>query len=118
MKGALELLHRATLVVGQPFENLDAAASLLVRTGHPAEATEFLEALVKAEPWNSDARVNLAQAQIKAGKDAAGARASLLAIARNGGLVYDTRLRAAARAAPSKAMNLGLDRLRTLGTTA
>lgn len=118
MKGALELLHRATLVVGQPFENLDAAASLLARTGHFAEATEFLEALVKAEPWNADARVNLAQAQMKAGKDAVGARAALMAIARNGELVYDTRLRAAAAAAPSSEMIWGSNELRIIGTNA
>jgi hypothetical protein len=118
MKGALELLHRATLVVGQPFENLDAAASLLVRTGHSAEAAEFLEALVKAEPWNADARVNLAQAQMKAGKDAVGARAALMAIARSGELVYDSRLRAAAAAAPSTEMIWGSNELRVIGTNA
>ncbi|MBZ5569275.1 MAG: hypothetical protein LAN64_15665 [Acidobacteriia bacterium] len=118
MKGALELLHRATLVVGQPFENLDAAASLLVRSGHPAEATEFFDALVKAEPWNAVARVNLAHAQMKAGKDAAGARAALMAIARNPELAYETRLRAAAAAAPGAEIVWGSNELRIIGTNA
>ena len=114
MNGALELLHRATLVVGQPFENLDAAASLLMRTGHPGEAIAFYEALVKAEPWNADARVNLASAQLKAGKDAAPARAALIAIVREPGLVYDTRLRAAAAVAPVNEMLVGSNELRVV----
>ncbi|MBZ5647447.1 MAG: hypothetical protein LAN37_09520 [Acidobacteriia bacterium] len=119
IKGALDLLHRATLVIGQPFENLDAAASLLIKTGHPAEATEFLEALVKAQPWNADARVRLAQAQIKANKDAVGARAALVAIARSPmEMPYATRLAAAAAAAPSTERIWGSNELRIIGSGA
>ena len=45
--GAVELLRRLVVVVGNPFENLDPAAALLEKTGHNAEAIEFLEQLVK-----------------------------------------------------------------------
>jgi hypothetical protein len=38
---ALELLHRLTLVVGEPFENLAASGALLERLNRPAEALEF-----------------------------------------------------------------------------
>ena len=44
----LALLRRMNLVAGQPFENLDAAAALLEKTGHPAEAVEFRAARVQA----------------------------------------------------------------------
>src|SRR6185312_15099399 len=40
--GAIELLRRLVLAVGNPFENLDPAAALLERTGHTGEALEFL----------------------------------------------------------------------------
>ena len=49
--GAVELLRRLVVVVGNPFENLDPAAALLEKTGHNAEAIEFLVQLVKASPW-------------------------------------------------------------------
>src|SRR5260370_38967550 len=64
LAGGVALLRRMTLVVGNPFETQDAAASLLVRTGHSAEAIAFLEELVKAIPWNPDFRVRLAQARL------------------------------------------------------
>src|SRR4029077_2849199 len=46
--GALDLLHRLVVAVGNPFENLDPAAALLERTGRNAEAIEFLDQLVKS----------------------------------------------------------------------
>ena len=118
LKGALELLHRATLVVGKPFENLDAAASLLLKTGHPAEAAEFLDALIKAEPWNSAARLKLAQARLKAGQDVPNARAAVLVIARNPMEAYATRIAAAQAAAPSAEMIWGSNELRLIGSGA
>ena len=51
--GAVELLRRLVVVVGNPFENLDPAAALLEKTGHNAEAIEFLEQLVKSAPWEA-----------------------------------------------------------------
>ena len=119
LKGALELLHRATLVVGKPFENLDAAASLLLKTGHPAEAVEFLDSLIKAEPWNTAARIKLAQARIKAGQDVPAARAALLVIARSPmDVPYAVRLAAAAAAAPSAERIWGSNELRLIGSGA
>ncbi len=67
--GAMEVLRRLTLVVGQPFENLDVAASLLARTGHHAEAAGFLSELVKATPWDDRVRLRLAEEQLAAGID-------------------------------------------------
>jgi hypothetical protein len=60
--GAMALLRRMVLISGEPFSGLDPAAALLERTHHPAEAAEFLTTLVKAEPWNQDAKRRLAEA--------------------------------------------------------
>jgi len=61
--GAMALLRRMTLVSGEPFSALDPAAALLQKNGHLAEAAEFLDTLVKAEPWNTDARTRLSIAR-------------------------------------------------------
>src|SRR6266478_4552138 len=66
--GAVDLLRRLVLVVGNPYENLDPAAALLEKTGHNAEALEFLDQLVKAAPWEFSYRVRLAKAKIAAGR--------------------------------------------------
>jgi Flp pilus assembly protein TadD len=60
---AMALLHRTTLISGEPFENFMSAATLLERFGHTAEAIEFLAARVRAVPWDQDARLKLAEAQ-------------------------------------------------------
>jgi tetratricopeptide (TPR) repeat protein len=57
--GAMALLRRMILVSGEPFSALDPAAALLQKKGHTAEAAEFLDTLVKAEPWNTEARTRL-----------------------------------------------------------
>ncbi|HET9837691.1 MAG TPA: hypothetical protein VFR84_05595 [Candidatus Angelobacter sp.] len=80
LEGAVALLRRMTLVVGNPFETQDGAAALLVRTGHPAQAISFLEELVKAVPWNAQYRGRLAQARIAANQDVAAAQKELAAI--------------------------------------
>jgi len=59
LKGALGLLRRMTLVAGEPFEDLMPAAALLEKTGHAAEAREFLTARAKAVPWDMEARARL-----------------------------------------------------------
>jgi tetratricopeptide (TPR) repeat protein len=106
-KGALELLHRLILVVGRPFENLDAAALLLVRTGHHAEAVEFLNQLVKAVPWDTGYRLRLAQEQIAAGQDATAARAAAASIAADIQSKYEDRINAALLVAGSGVSRLG-----------
>ena len=68
--GALDLLHRLVVAVGNPFENLDPAAALLEKTGHNAEAIEFLDQLVKSAPWDASYRLRLAKAKLAAGQDA------------------------------------------------
>jgi tetratricopeptide (TPR) repeat protein len=63
---AVTLLQRMNRVAGQPFENLAAAGDLLVKMGHPAEATQFYGMRVKAVPWDADAHLKLAQAEAAA----------------------------------------------------
>lgn len=87
--GAMALLRRMALVSGAPYSGLDPAAALLEKTGHPAEAAEFLETLAKAEPWNWDARGRLAAAR--------GSAAELAVVAKSTDAPYATRV-AAARA--------------------
>lgn len=115
--GGLELLRRMTLVVGEPFQNLDSAAALLEKTAHPAEAAGFLDQLVSAVPWNPGYRVRLAQALIAAGKDVASARGSLEAIAANRAASYEIRVQAASTLPGSKvSADLGSAELRLLAT--
>ena len=59
--GAMALLRRMNLVSVEPFENLVAAADLLERTGHQAEAVEFLATRERAAPWDDEARLRLAE---------------------------------------------------------
>jgi tetratricopeptide (TPR) repeat protein len=90
LAAAMALLRRMVLISGEPFTGLDPAAALLERTHHPAEAAEFLATLIKAEPWNQDAKRRLAEAQSAAPKtpnpwdtlptDAAAREKALLAI--------------------------------------
>jgi tetratricopeptide (TPR) repeat protein len=63
---AVALLRRMNRVAGQPFENLAAAGDLLVKMAHPAEAREFYALCVKAVPWDTEARLKLAQAETAA----------------------------------------------------
>jgi cellulose synthase operon protein C len=85
--GAVLLLRRATLVSGAAFATLDSAAALLEKTGHVADAVPFLADLVKAEPWNWDARERLAVAQ--------GAPDALTVVAKSGEALYANRAAAA-----------------------
>ncbi len=106
LEGALALLRRMTLVVGNPFEGQDPAAALLMRTGHPAEAATFLEEVVRAVPWNADYRVRLAQAHIAAKQNPDAAGKELVAVASAASVTYETRL-SAAKALTGAAPQLG-----------
>ncbi len=89
ISGAMELLHRMTRVSGDgfdPFKPLDSAAALLEKTGQAA-AAEFLSALVKAEPWNWEARERLAMA--------GGSVSELTAVAKAADAPYGARVAAA-----------------------
>lgn len=116
--GALDLLRRLVSVVGNPFENLDPAAALLERTGHYAEATEFLEQLVKSTPWNASYQLRLARAQIAAGKDVASAINSLAAIASATSNSYDLRTQAALALAGQSHTDFGSAELNLLARNA
>jgi hypothetical protein len=63
---AVSLLERMNRVAGEPFENLTAAGDLLVKMGHPREACEFYSTRAKALPWDTYARLKLAQAEVAA----------------------------------------------------
>ena len=117
--GALDLLRRLVVVVGNPFENLDPAAALLEKTGHNTEAVEFLDQLVKSAPWEPSYRLRLAKANL-AVKDAAATRASteaqasLAAIASGSSTPYDLRLKASVALAGHPHSDLGSGELNLL----
>ncbi len=116
-KGTLELLNRLVLVVGQPFENLDAAATLLEKSHRPADAAVFLAQLARATPWQPEYRLRLARAQISAEQDAAGARKDLVAIAATQDFPYAFRAEAAAAlAGKAPGQNLGSEELNLLAS--
>ncbi len=93
--GALDLLRRLVVVVGNPFENLEPAAALLEKTRHNAEAIEFLDQLVKAMPWESSYRVRLAKARLAASNDISQGQSALQVIASAQTTPYDLRMDAA-----------------------
>jgi len=102
--GAIELLRRLVVVAGNPYENLDPAAALLEKTGHPAEAVEFLDQLEKSAPWEASFQLRLAKARLAA-KDASASTDALAKIASNTDALYRVRVEAAA--ALSGAQNAG-----------
>ena len=83
------------MVVGNPFENLGPAAALLEKTGHNAEAIEFLEQLAKSAPWEASNRLRLAKATITAGKNANSAQDVVVSIASSPEVPYTVRTQAA-----------------------
>jgi len=112
--GALDLLRRLVVVVGNPFENLDPAAALLEKSGHNAEAIEFLDQLVKSAPWDASYRLRLAKARIAAGQDIAASEAVLSSIASGSNATYDLRIKAALALAGRPHSDLGSGELNLL----
>ena len=112
--GALDLLRRLVVAVGNPFENLDPAAALLEKSGHNAEAVEFLDQLVKSAPWDSSYRLRLAKAKLAAGQDAATAQDALIAVASAPSASYDLRLKSATALAGRAHSDLGSAELNLL----
>ena len=105
--GALDLLRRLMVAVGNPFENLDPAAALLEKTGYNKEAVEFLGQLVKSAPWNATYRLRLAQAKVAADVEASSARDELVSIASATSVSYDVRVKAAAGLSGQSHSDLG-----------
>ncbi|MGA9797532.1 MAG: tetratricopeptide repeat protein, partial [Terriglobales bacterium] len=113
--GAVDLLRRLVVVVGDPFENLDPAAALLEKTGHYAEAIEFLDQLVKASPWEPAYRLRLAKAKAAAGQDVDSAQKALTIIAAGPEIAYAVRTQAAlALAGTRRPVELGSAELNLL----
>ncbi len=112
--GALDLLRRLVIAVGNPFENLDPAAALLEKTGHNAEAIEFLDQLVESSPWDPSYRLRLAKAKLAANNEAATAQTSLATIASASNAPYDLRLKASAALAGRSHSDLGSGELNLL----
>jgi tetratricopeptide (TPR) repeat protein len=107
ISGGVALLRRATLVsegissgvsggtAGDVFSTLQPSADLLEKTGHPAEAAAFLADLIKAEPWNWDARERLAALQ-GTGQGASQSAGDVLAqVAKSPEAAYESRVAAA-----------------------
>ncbi len=113
------LLKRLTLVVGEPNENLDAAAALLEKTGHNGDAMPFLERLVAAQPWNFDARVRLGKDRVATKHLEIEARDELRSLARDSNITYRLRADAAMGTAGGAAAveNLGSDELDRLASS-
>jgi predicted Zn-dependent protease len=112
--GALDLLRRLVVVVGNPFESLDPAAGLLEKTGHNAEAIEFLDQLVKSTPWDPSYRLRLAKAKIAAGQNALSSQDALASIASEAEIPYDLRIKAALAFASRPYADLGSAELNLL----
>jgi tetratricopeptide (TPR) repeat protein len=92
---AVALLRRMNRVGGESFENLVAAGNLLVKMGHPVEATEFYGMRVKAVPWDADARLKLAQAEAAANTQRNDAIQLLTSVASSPSASYAKRASAA-----------------------
>jgi tetratricopeptide (TPR) repeat protein len=94
-EGAVKLLRRLVVAVGNPFENLEPAAVLLEKTGRNAEAVEFLGQLAQSAPWKPVYRLRLAKAIIAAGKDTGPAQDVVVSIASSPDVPYTVRTQAA-----------------------
>ena len=117
MPEALQLLRRLVVVVGNPFENLDPAASLLEKTGHNAEAIEFLGQLVIATPWDASCRLRLTEAKLAAGQESSASREALIKIASSADVSYGIRVKAAiALQSQHPPANLGSQELQLLAS--
>ena len=116
--GALDLLRRLVAAVGNPFENLDPAAALLEKTGHNAEAIEFLDQLVKSAPWDPSYCLRLAKARLAAGQDAPASQGALGSVASGASVPYDLRIKAAAALSGRAHADLGSGELNLLAGNA
>src|SRR5262245_62415812 len=93
--GAVALLKRMVLTVGDQYQNMDSAAALLEKANHPAEALSFLEPLAKATPWDNSFHLRLAKAELAANQEKAAGAETLATIASSGAAPYAVRVQAA-----------------------
>jgi cellulose synthase operon protein C len=94
---AVGLLNRMSLVIEDGFDTLLPAAELFSKYGRSAEAEDFIRRRIKAVPWDSEAKVQLARA-LSAG--AAERGALLTAAIADTQAAYKLRAQAARLAAP------------------
>jgi len=94
--GAVALLKRLVLVVGDAYQNMDSSAALFEKTGHPAEAIVFLEPLANATPWEPSFRLRLGKAQLLVAQDKNAAAQSLAKLSASTENPYALRVQAAA----------------------
>jgi tetratricopeptide (TPR) repeat protein len=93
--GAVTLLKRLALVVGDAYQNMDSSAALFEKTGHPAEALVFLEPLANATPWEPPFRLRLSKAQLLVAQDKNAAAQSLAKLSAAPENPYALRVQAA-----------------------
>jgi hypothetical protein len=119
----VELLRRLVVIVGSPFENLDPAAAVLEKSGHNAEAVEFLQELVQSAPWDAAFRLRLAKAVLATTKNAGSAQDAVVSIASSPDVPYTVRVQAALSLAglqfpPSQPVECGSKELNLLASGA
>jgi hypothetical protein len=91
---ALEQLRSLTLSA-ELYSSLDSAAALLERTGHDADALEFLAPLASGVPWEPEYKLRLARAEVKSQTKVPDAQAMLLSLAQDKLTAYSVRVQAA-----------------------
>ena len=113
---AAALLQRMTLIAGNPFENLVNAGSLLAEHKQPAEAARFFSERVKAAPWDLEARLLLARAELAADRNSKEAVPALQKLATNPQASYALRVASTTVLAPLRihGQNLGSSELNLL----
>jgi tetratricopeptide (TPR) repeat protein len=118
MTDALEQL-RSLALSAELYSSLDSAASLLERTGHDAEALEFLAPLANGAPWEPDYKLRLARAELKAQVKVADAQAMLVELVQDSSVAYSVREEAAtALKGAAKPTNAGSGELMLLASGA
>ncbi len=93
--GAVALLKRLVLVADDSYQNMNSSAALFERTGHQAEAIEFLKPLAECTPWEPSFLLRLAKAQIASAQDKTAATASLAKLVMAPENSYEVRVQAA-----------------------
>jgi cellulose synthase operon protein C len=94
---AIDLLRRLNLLAVTPFENLLPSARVLSAADRSADAIAFLKLRLQAVPWDDEARLELAKAQMAANVESATAVQNLQAVIRSRRARYDLRTDAARR---------------------
>jgi Flp pilus assembly protein TadD len=98
LPGAVTLLRRLTMISGNPYADMDSAASLLETRGRSPDAIQFLQPLVDAFPWEASYKVRFAKATLEANAH------SQQAVSMLAGVAADPKAKYADRFAASKAL--------------